>query len=116
VVRADLGARHTLVNSLGGKRLIGRVGVGFSFLSPRPLPYGDFADPVALLDVSAGLTWGALDLGFELFNATNNSYAAVEYSFPSDWNAEDGFRPRTPARHTSAGAPLSWMLSLGVTL
>jgi iron complex outermembrane receptor protein len=116
VVRADLGTRRTFIEGLGGRPFGGRAGLGFSFLSPRPLPYGDFADPVALLDASAALSWGPLELSFELFNALNSSYAAVEYSFPSDWDPNDGLRPRTPARHTAAGAPLSCMLSLGVTL
>jgi iron complex outermembrane receptor protein len=116
VVRADLGTRRTFLESLAGRPFGGRAGLGFSFLSPRPLPYGDFADPVALLDASAALSWGPLELSFELFNALNSSYAAVEYSFPSDWDPNDGLRPRTPARHTAAGAPLSCMLSLGVTL
>lgn len=116
VVRADLGAHEKLLENLGGQPFGARGGVGFSYLSPRPLPYGDFADPVALLDASAGLTWGPVDLAFELFNALNSRYAAVEYSFPSDWDPDDGVRSRTPARHTAAGAPLSWMLLLGVTL
>jgi hypothetical protein len=90
--------------------------VGLSYLSARPLPYGDFADPFALLDASAGVSWGVLDLSFEVFNLLNSQYAAVEYSFPSDWEPDDGVRSRTPEPHTAAGSPLSWMLSLGVTL
>jgi iron complex outermembrane receptor protein len=116
VVRADLGARRTLVASLAGRPLAARAGLGFSFLSPRPLPYGDLAAPVALLDGSAGVSWGPFELSIELFNALDAEYAAVEYSFPSDWDPNDGVRPRTPARHTAAGAPRSWMASVGVTL
>lgn len=116
VVRADLGARHTLWPHLGRWPIDGRAGLGFSFLSARPLPYGAFADPVALLDASAALHWGPIELSFELFNALNARYAAVEYAFPSDWDPNDGVRPRTPSRHIAAGAPLAWMLSLGVTL
>jgi iron complex outermembrane recepter protein len=116
VVRADLGAHQTFIEGLAGRSLDGRTGLGFSFLSPRPLPYGAFADPVALLDASAALSWGPIELAFELFNALSSTYAAVEYSFPSDWEPNDGVRPRTPARHTAAGAPLSYLLSLRVTL
>jgi hypothetical protein len=116
VLRADLGASRTLVESLAGKAFGARAGIGFSFLSPRPLPYADFADPVALLDGSAAVSWGPLELAFELFNCLDARYAAVEYSFPSDWDPNDGVRPRTPARHVAAGAPRSWLLSLGVTL
>lgn len=116
VLRADLGAHRTFAEDFGGQALGSRAGLGFSFLSPRPLPFGELADPVGLLDASAAITWGPLDLSFEVFNALNAQYAAVEYNFPSDWNPDDGVRPRTPARHISAGAPLSWLLSLGVTL
>ena len=116
VVRADLGVRHTFDENVGGQPFGSRAGFGFSFLSSRPLPFGDFADPVALLDASAALSWGPVELAFELFNALNARYAAIEYSFPSDWEPNDGVRPRTPARHIAAGAPLSWMVSVAVTL
>jgi TonB family protein len=116
VLRADLGSKKVLLEDLGGRELEGRVGIGFSYLSSRPLPYGQFADPVALLDASAGLLWGAFDLGLEMFNIANAQYAAFEYSYASDWNPSDGFRPRTPARHSAAGMPFSWMVTLGVNL
>ncbi len=115
VVRGDLGVRRTFTR-LWDRDLGGRAGLGFSFLSPRPLPYGEFAEPVALLDASVAVSWGPVELSFELFNALNNRYAALEYAFPSDWSPNDGVRSRTPSRHFAAGAPLSWMLSLGVTL
>ncbi|MBL8955937.1 MAG: TonB-dependent receptor [Myxococcaceae bacterium] len=115
VVRADLGAKPTLVPHLWRWDLVGRAGVGFSYLSPRPLPYGAFADHVALADASVGLTWGPLDLGFEVYNLFNTRYAATELNFPSSWNPE-GVRTRTPERHLIAGSPLSWWLTLGVSL
>lgn len=115
VVRADLGMRRALTQWTGLGQLRGRAGLGLSFLSPRPLPYGAFADPVALLDASAALDWGPFDLSFELYNLFDKDYAALEYNFPSHWDPESP-RPRTPARHISAGAPRSWMFSLGVTL
>ena len=116
VVRADQGFQNTLVQNVWGKALNGRLGLGYSFLSPRPLAYGGFADPVSLLDASAELSWGLMELSFEIFNALNSQYAAVEYAFPSDWSPNDGYRSRVPQRHTAAGSPLAWMLSLGVEL
>lgn len=116
VVRADIGIRRGLLEELGGYDLKGRAGVGMSFLSSRPLPYGDFAEPVLLLDALVGVSWGRFELGAEMFNALDSSYGAHEYSFPSDWSPNDGVRPRTPARHVAAGAPLTWMAYLGVTL
>ncbi len=116
VVRADTAVSHTLVDNAWGASVGGKLGFGFSYLSSRPLPYGAYADPVALLDASAGLTWGPAELSFEMFNLLDTEYAAIEYSYPSDWDPNDGVRPRAPARHTAAGAPLSWLVSLGVTL
>jgi iron complex outermembrane receptor protein len=116
VIRADVGARRAVLRDVAGRSLDARAGLGYSFLSPRPLPYGDFADAVSLLDASVGLLWGPVELSFELFNALDARYAALEYAFESDWSPADGVRPRTPARHIAAGAPRSWLLSLGVTL
>lgn len=115
VVRADLGADRLLVESLAGQPLDGTAGIGFSWLSNRPLPYSQYAPPVATVDAALKLTWGPLQLAVEAFNLTNSRYAAVEYSFPSDWAPDDGVRPRTPARHTAAGSPRTWMFSIGVT-
>jgi hypothetical protein len=116
VVRADVSARRTFVESLGGQRLGGRIGLGFSYLSPRPLPYSDFAAPVSLLDATAALEWGPITLSADVFNTLGSRYAAVEYSFTSDWDPNDGVRPRTPARHIAAGSPFACMFSLGVSL
>ncbi len=116
VVRADVAVQHNLIQRLGLFPLQARMGLGFSHLSPRPLPYNQFADSVSLLDVSAGLVWGRLNISFELYNALNTEYAALEYSFPSDWTPNDGIRSRTPMRHRAAGSPLSWLLTLGVSL
>jgi hypothetical protein len=115
VGRIDLGARPTLVRALGGKDLRGRLGAGLSFLSPRPLPFGDFADPVALLDAGAGIGWGPVELGVDLFNVLDVEYAALEFSFPSTWDPAAPPR-RVPARHFAAGPPISWVVSLEVAL
>ena len=111
VVRADLGAKRSLW-SIGDKPLVGNTGLGFSLLSPRPLQFGGKADTLALLDASAGVTWGPVTLSVEVFNLLNAEYAASEFNFASDWDPNDGVRPRTPQRHIAAGAPRSWLVSL----
>jgi hypothetical protein len=68
-----------------------------------------------VLDASLGLGWGPFALGFDVFNVFDVRYAADEFSFPSDWHPEAP-RPRTPALHTAAGAPRSWLLTLGLAL
>jgi iron complex outermembrane receptor protein len=115
VVRVDLGARQTLARAVGRWDLVVRAGAGLSYLSPRPLPYGDFAEPVALLDASVGASWGALELSLEGFNLLGRRYAASEFNFASSWDP-DAPRSRTPVRHTAAGPPFSWLATLGVSL
>ncbi len=115
VVRADLGIEPVLWQQAGPFDLRGKLGTGFSFLSPRPLPFGEFADPVALLDASAGLVWGPVALGVSVFNLLDTEYAAVEFNFASDWDP-NGLQSRLPARHIAAGMPRSWMFHLEVAL
>lgn len=115
VVRGDFGTQGTLSRRARPWPLRGRAGVGVSYLSPRPLPYGASAEHVPLLDASAGLGYGPFDLGASFFNVLDRRYAAIEYNFASDWDP-DGLRSRTPARHIAAGSPFSFMFTLGVSL
>ena len=103
VVRADIGLDKELIK-LGRSPLALRVGAGFSFLSRRPLPYGQFSDPVYLLDASAGLRWSIVELGVDAFNILARQYAATVYSFVSDWHTQP-VPSRLPARHFAAGPP-----------
>ncbi|MBO6934551.1 MAG: TonB-dependent receptor [Deltaproteobacteria bacterium] len=107
VVRLDVGARGPL-GELRGQKVTGRVGAGFSYLSPRPLPFGFNAAPVALLDASAGVAWGPVEIGFSVFNLLGSEYAAFELYYVSDWT-NGGVRSRVPARHIQAGAPRTLM-------
>lgn len=112
VVRLDARARGRLF-ALGRSALEGSLGAGFTFLSPRPLPYGRFAEPVAVLDASASVKWRFVEIGVECFNLVGSQYAATEYSFVSDW--QTGSAPsRVPARHFSAGAPRTLMATVGL--
>jgi len=114
VIRADVGAHGTLAEDVLGQSLRGRIGVGYSFLSPRPLPFGGSADPVNLLDASAGLGWGPVDLGVSFYNLFDTRWAASEFLFTSNWDPT-GVPSRVPARHRSAGAPFTFMVTLGVS-
>jgi TonB family protein len=115
VLRLDLGARPTLADDVAGRALAGRFGLGASLLSPRPLPYGESSRAVSLLDASAGLGWGLLELTLDVFNLTGQRYAATELNFPASWDP-DAPRSRTPARHFAVGPPRTLLLTLGVSL
>lgn len=115
VVRLDTSARATLFAPQAGTPLIGRVGVGGSGLAARPLPYNTQGEPIFLLDASLGLIYGPVDFSVAGFNLLNQNYSAQDYMFVSDWDPASP-TSRVPARHISAGAPLSVMATLGVTL
>ncbi|MEZ4287203.1 MAG: TonB-dependent receptor [Polyangiales bacterium] len=115
VLRIDLGASGEIKDELGKHSLTGRLGTGYSFLSKRPLPFGQKSAPVSLLDASGTLGWGPLQFTLEVFNLFDSRYAAVEYNFVSNWTP-DSPASRLPARHLSAGAPRTFMATLGVEL
>ena len=77
--------------------------------------YDDFAAPISLLDASASLRLGPIGLSLEVFNVLGARYATTELSFVSDWDPSDA-RSRLPARHTSAGAPRTFMATLELSL
>jgi iron complex outermembrane receptor protein len=115
VVRLDLGARRTLLSKLGKSPLTGKAGLGYSYLSPRPLPFGARAAPVSLLDASIDLRWSHFGLNLSGFNLLDLQYAATEYNFVSSWDPA-AVPSRVPARHVAAGAPRSFFAMLEVTL
>jgi len=115
VARFDLSARRALFK-VASRPVVGQASLGFNFLAPRPLPYGQWAEAVALLDAQIGLHYGAVSLGLEAYNLLDSRYAALEYAYASDFNPNDSSRSRVPERHVAAGAPLTLMASLGLKL
>ena len=114
VVRADVSYQRPIVK-LWGKPLVGRVGYGATFLSSRPLPYAQVAAPVFTVDATAGLRRDFLELGVDAMNLLNRRYADTEYVFVSDWRTSD-VPSLLPARHISAGPPLTILGTLTVRL
>ncbi len=115
VIRLDSVVETELGDATGAHALVGRVGAGFSFLAGRPLPFDQRGEAVYLLDASAGLGWGPVDLNLSAFNLLDLNYAAREYFFVSDWSPDEPVS-RVPARHIAAGAPFSLLATVGVNL
>lgn len=106
VARADIGAKKKRLFFWGEKPVEGKLGLGASYLSPRPLPYSEQSDSFFLIDASASLKAGAFELGIDGLNLLNTQYAASEFSFVSDWGTSE-IPSFVPERHIAAGAPLS---------
>ncbi len=111
LIRLDIGASDDLVD-LGEHPLRGYIGVGYTFLSERPLQFSETSPTVNLLELNAGLSWWFLELGFQAFNLLNAQYAAQEFVFESNWNPSTP-PPDEPARHISAGAPRTFLFVIG---
>jgi TonB family protein len=114
VARLDLSAKGELWDA-GARAFLGKVAAGYSLISARPLPYGEFAEPVSLLDATASLSFRPFTVGLEIFNLLDAEYAASVYNFVSNWNPE-GVPSRTPERHIAAGAPRTIMATLEIAL
>lgn len=114
VIRLDVGATDDLVD-LGKHPLRGHLGIGYTYLAARPLPFSQFADPFSVLDGSARLTWGPLEVGFQVFNMLDKQYAGNEFAFVSNWDPVE-VPSRIPARHISAGRPRTFFFTIGLRL
>lgn len=112
--RLDLAATPTL-GRWGDAPVRGRAGLGYSYLSPRPLPFGRRADFVSLVDLNLGARWRELELLFEVQNLFDANYAASEFNFVSHWDPNQ-VPSRIPARHIAAGSPRAFLATLGVHL
>jgi len=114
VIRLDVGAGDDLVD-LWKYSLRGHVGLGYTFLASRPLPFSQFADPFSLLDLSARLEWWFLEVGFQVFNVVDARYAANEFAFVSNWDPS-AVPSRIPERHIAAGRPRTFFFTIGFRL
>jgi len=116
VLRAD-GALHGDLpwwgERLGGRPLRASLAVGFTFVGPRPLPYGDRSDAIATLDAGATLGWWFLDLSVTTQNLLDTRYRLGEYNYASDFHSQP-FPTLVPVRHFSAGAPRTVMFSIAL--
>ena len=114
LVRSDVAFTRNFGTAFD-KPLTWKAGYGTTFLSSRPLPYGQTSPPVFLLDATVGVRRDWLELSLDAFNLLDAKYADTEYAFVSNW--QSGAVPsRVPARHITAGAPRALLASLTLYL
>jgi hypothetical protein len=106
VVRSDAGAHGPLPIRLAGDPLLGRAGLGITYVSPRSLPYGEHSDSIFVVDASLGLRWRWLEIGAIAQNLFDSRYELGVYNYVSNFAAGSPTPSLLPARHFAAGAPL----------
>ncbi|MFT3925833.1 MAG: TonB family protein [Myxococcales bacterium] len=114
VLRLDSHAEHALTD-IKGAPLVGRASLGFTYWARRPLPYSERAAPVSLLDFALRATYRLVYVDASVFNLIGTEYAAMEFSYTSNWDPS-AIPSRLPARTIQAGAPRTFLFTLGVTL
>lgn len=114
LVRSDVAFARP-IGSVLAKPLVWKAGYGTTFLSSRPLPYGQTSPPVFLLDGTIGVRRDWLELSIDGFNLLGARYADTEYAFVSNWQTS-AVPSRVPARHVSAGAPRAVLASVTLYL
>jgi iron complex outermembrane recepter protein len=93
--------------------LVGRVGLGSSFLFHRPLPHGEIGSDVFVVDALAGLRWGEIELGLEVTNLLDAAFYDGQFVYASTFGAVPS---AVPQRHVTAGAPRMFMGTVALHL
>ena len=104
VFRADGALFGSLPIKIMGHALYGTLGVGVSYVAPRPLPLSETSDPIFLVDAGASLRFRWITFGIQSTNLFGNEYKSAEYNYVSDFRSQ-GYPTLVASRHFIAGEP-----------
>ncbi len=112
VLRSDTALFKELPWALLGHQARAALGLGATYVGPRPLPFGERSDPVFTLDASATLSFSHYELGLTVSNLLGTQYRLGEYNYASDFRSARtqpggaSAQPTlVPERTFTAGAP-----------
>lgn len=112
VSRFDGSVRRTL--AVSGQELATSFGLGLTHVAPRPLPLGQFGEPVFLADAAARVRWRALELGLSVRNLFDARWRQAELNYPSNFADPAQAPSLRAARHFIAGEPRTLFLTLAL--
>ena len=112
--RGDVSATPPL-GAWRGRKLVGQLGAGASYLGRRPLPYSLWGHDIFLLDLQAGLRWGEVGVNFKAFNLLDAHWYDGEFYYASKWD-QDQAADLVPQRHVTVGAPRTLLGTLEIYL
>lgn len=117
IVRVDTGATGQLFAwDIGGVPVTGRVGVGFTYVPGRPLPYAAKGDDYYLFNLGGQVRVWHVSLGVEMRNLFDLRYRQSELNYASNFQGPNAVRSQRPVRHFTAGEPFFVMATLTVHL
>lgn len=113
VMRSDFGWAQTLnCVTIDRTPIRARAGLGATFVAPRNLPFAQVSDSMFVVDASLGAGWRWLDLAISAQNLFNSRYELGVYNYASNFVQDNPSPDMLPARHFTAGAPLTVMATL----
>jgi hypothetical protein len=108
VLRADATVRGPIFGATG------RVGLGYTLLAGRHLTDTLLGPTSHVLNATAGLRCGMIEVGVDAYNALGLQYADdIEY-YVSNWSLRPGQQPASFAEHVTAAPPRTVLGSLAV--
>lgn len=117
VMRLDAAVNGKLFNWRIKKQAVkGRLGVGFTYVPGRPLPYGAFGDPYYLMNIGGEIRLWHFSLGLEVRNLFDLRYRQAEFNYASNFRGPDAVISKRNVRHFTAGEPFFIMSTLKVHL
>jgi iron complex outermembrane receptor protein len=105
VLRSDTALFSELPLHPLGSPVKGALGVGITYVGPRPLPYGQESEDTFTIDCSGTLEWKNYELGLVVTNLLDAKYRLGEYNYASDFRSTNQPPTLVPERMFSAGAP-----------
>jgi iron complex outermembrane recepter protein len=114
VLRTDLSVTPVLGQVLQ-REVTSRLGLATTFLGGRPLPFGEFAHNVFLVDARAAVRVRELELGIDVFNLFNADWYDGEFVYASNFTPGDTVS-LVPQRHVTVGAPRTIWCTLSLLL
>ncbi len=113
VARSDFGWSQTVYGlRMANSPVRLRAGMGLTFVAPRNLPFSQVSDSMFVMDASVTAGWRWIELGLSGQNLLNTRYELGVYNYLSNFTQGNAAPDMLPARHFSAGAPLTVMASL----
>ncbi len=104
VVRTDGSLFGDLPIRIARRPLVGNAGLGVSFVSDRPLPFGERSDSIFTVDLAGSVRWRGIQFGITCTNLFDRKYRLGEYNYASDFRSRP-YPTLVAARHFVAGEP-----------
>jgi hypothetical protein len=111
--RADVTARGAITR-LRGKPVIGRVGVGYTFLSGRHLTDTVLGPSSHVLNARAAARYEFIEVGVDAYNVLDLKYADDAQYYVSNWSFRPGQQPASATTHLTAAPPLTLLGTVAV--